>query len=241
MLSLKQEKAVAQIIQELTDLQIKSKIIESHQSKGLTQTDEQEELQTALESIRARIIELARLLAQMFESKGFDFYADRLEGQGIAPETLQRDLVSIEQVLADVKREAEKRLERNIRRRQALEEAEKRAEQTNEKVRSKQEIQKASVPEFTASKPAITSEESYVRIPINGLGMLQSRFAPYPARLSRFAKRPKEKDKKKKQNLIQVKSSEAKAKDFANQRALKKTERAMTRSAPAMAPSQMSR
>ena len=73
MLSLKQEKAVAQIIQELTDLQIKSRIIESHQSKGLTQTDEQEELQTALESIRARIIELAKLLAQMFESKGFDF------------------------------------------------------------------------------------------------------------------------------------------------------------------------
>ena len=75
MLSAKQEISVAQVIKEITDLQIKSKIIESYKAKGMTQTEDEQDLQTAMENIRARVVELAKLLAQMFESKGFEFFA----------------------------------------------------------------------------------------------------------------------------------------------------------------------
>lgn len=235
MLSAKQETFVAQAIKEITDLQIKSKIIESHKAKGMTQTEDEQDLQTAMENIRARVVELAKLLAQMFESKGFEFFAQRLENQAFSPATMQKDISEMNQILADMKRESEKRLERNIRRRMAIEKAQKQAEQTNEKIRSKQESQK--IEALSAAKKMAIPEESYLQIGRNG--MAQTRFTAFPPSLVRFA--GKAKQKRRKPNLIQVKSSEAKAKDLANQRALRKSEMSMTRSAPAMAPSQMSR
>lgn len=242
MLDKKQEQMVQNMLESLTNLQIKTKIIESQRMKGLTQTDEQEDLQVAMESIRLSAIELAELLAQMFDSKGMDFLADKLQKQTNEPAKFAENIQELDQVIAELLKEAEKRLKRNTQRRERLEIAEKQAEESNEKERLKQveltSKARPSAEQQTASKDMPSESRSRTSAK-SLLGSTRARYSPYPARL--FDVPRKVKPKKRKSNLIHVKSSEARAKDFANQRALKKSEMAMTKSAPAMAPAQMSR
>lgn len=239
MLSLKQEQTVSALLQELKNLQIKTRFIESAEAKGLKQTEDQEDLQVAMESVRLAVIAIAKAFANMFESKGFDFFAEKIEKQTPTAENLEKELKELEEIMAAIQREAEKRFERSVQRRKRIEAAEKQAEQSNEKERLKQA-------EFTSKVAAAQKGTELQRTPfvnngpyVVGLDLGNTRYKAFPTSLMKFI--GKRRPAKRKSNLIQVKSSEAKERDFANQRALKKHDMTMAKSAPVFGPSQMSR
>lgn len=258
MLTQKQEQQVQKMLDDLNILEVKARMLESQTAKGRELDESGNSLAQAAEDLRAEQLEITENLAKMFESNGMYQMAERIKSYKLVPENIAECLKEIVKDISELYAKAFKLMLENMKRRKRVEEF----TQDVEKDFSNGKVLK------TAQIPARQSDEVGMQGGMERLGRTMGKGLTRNPAIVRGSRKkpldasdrsksslnanlvPKVPDKKKKDDakskrksskLIYVKSSEAREKDFANQRALKKSEMTMQKGVPAMAPSQMSR
>lgn len=257
----KQEEQVQKMLDDLNVLEVKARMLESQTAKGREFDESGNSLAQAAEDLRAEQLEITVKLAKMFESNGMYQMAERIKSYNLSPENIVVCLKEIVKDISELYAKAFKLMLENMKRRQKRDQA---ISDMEKEFAGGRTIETAIIPARQTSDVGMIAgmeragramQKGLTRIPESVRGWRKKPLDVSDRSRSslnvNLVPKDKEKDKKKRaenskrksSKIIYVKSSEAKAKDLANQRALKKSQMAMAmgKSAPAMAPSQMSR
>lgn len=247
------------MLDDLNILEVKARMLESQTAKGRELDESGNSLAQAAEDLRAEQLEITQNLAKMFESNGMYQMAERIKSYKLVPENIAECLKEIIKDISELYAKAFKLMLENMKRKQKREQVIRDLEKEfsggriikTEKIPAKQTDGIGRIDSMESASRAMG--KGLTRNPEKTRGLRKKPLDAGDRSRSRLNKnlipKQKEEDKKKRADkskrksskLIYVKSSEAREKDFANQRALKKSERTMQKGVPAMAPSQMSR
>ncbi len=262
MLNQKQLHDVKRLLSDLQDLQVSAHRLESSQAKGRKVDENDQDIAQAIETLRLGQLQISKSLSKYFDRESFEKIAEKYsKAYKFDPANVLLYIKEMIKDMAELYAKAFKLMLENMERAKRQENAEKAAEQSNKLA----EAEHNKVPlTNSVSKPKTATNDLMTRrvleplkrpsLAVKGLASKglrkpvetknnKQRFTvkieEYKSPKRRRTVQPKTKNGK--SNIVYVKTSEAKAKDLANQRALKKQDMQMTKSAPAMAPAQMSR
>lgn len=236
MFEINKEAQLRQMTNELNDLEIRACMLGSQMTKGRTHDESGVETIQAVENLKSEASSRIKHYANIFESAQMSRTAEEVESLRVQIEELER---LIEEILESIERVREES-------RRIYEELTRELQKPVPKV---PRVRKLDASGLTRAHLEPLKDKEKEKPKTKGKPKENPQQAAQPANAAekqasgilKTAGMQKPSQGRAKSNIRYAKTSEAKAKDFANQRALKKPERAMTRSAPAMAPSQMSR
>ena len=251
------EEQVQKLLDDLNILEVKARMLESQTAKGRELDESGNSLTQAAEDIRAEQLKITEKLAEMFKSNGMYQMAERIKSYNLSPENIAVCLKEIIKDISELYAKAFKLMLENMKRRKKQDEAVQKAEKqfaegrnfkTTDRMSHVEEVGRVgSLLNERAIEKGLTRNPENVRglkmKPLDSGDRSKSKINPnlIPKEKTEEEKERRGKNKRKSSKLIYVKSSEARAKDLASQRALKKSEMTMTKGVSAMAPTQMSR
>ena len=252
MLAQKQEQQVQNLLDSLNELQVKARMLESGCEKGRELDESGNDIAQAIEELRSEQLSITEKLADEFQDNEMKQMANKLKAYRFDPANAAYYLKEIAKDIAELYIKALKLMLENMKRREKQEKAVEAAEKSNEQERMAQMQAKTKQYDMQKSENLLADFQKGLTVSPekNSKGVLELLgLGDSPKSKLNNSLVPKKRDKNKSlqtvtsksSKLLYVKSSDARAKDLANQRALKKHSLEMSKGAPAMAPAQMSR
>lgn len=249
MLDLKQEYQVQLMLDDLTNLRICARTIESQHSKGHDRVNGEENMAEAVESVRLTFIEKAKGLAKSFDSKEIEMMASRYDKPyHYSPETLSQYLNELGDDMAELYAKGYKLVLENIRKRERIEQVVKTAEQSNELERQRHEAstrEAERTSENSVSMMQMQARRNQQQIP-NSSNRFEFSVDSPVARRARHIKKPsklvyvKSSEQKEREKQAELKKQMAQSQGQFGKNQMSKSSQ-MTRIAPAMTAPQMGR